>query len=113
MGIAGLLPQLRSITRKTHISSYRGQTGAASLQFAAHHHCTRFLTCADPPQAATPPQTTMPLRPTFLAYAPLLPQWLLMHTVSCTAVRTRAHASWLKASLLTVTCSTAWPVLAC
>lgn len=27
MGIAGLLPQLRSITKRAHVSKYRGQTG--------------------------------------------------------------------------------------
>ena len=27
MGIAGLLPQLRSVTHKAHVSKYRGQTG--------------------------------------------------------------------------------------
>ena len=29
MGVSGLLPQLRSITTKAHVSKYRGQTGVA------------------------------------------------------------------------------------
>jgi hypothetical protein len=30
MGIAGLLPQLRSITKKVHVSRYQGKTGNVS-----------------------------------------------------------------------------------
>lgn len=35
MGVSGLLPQLRSITKRCHVSKYRGQKGGEVLAAVA------------------------------------------------------------------------------
>ncbi|EFN54756.1 hypothetical protein CHLNCDRAFT_24009 [Chlorella variabilis] len=51
MGIAGLLPQLRSITKKAHVSKYRGQTVAVDAYCLLHrgaYTCSRELVEGEP-----------------------------------------------------------------
>jgi exonuclease-1 len=51
MGIAGLLPQLRSITRRAHVSKYRGQTMAVDAYCLLHrgsYSCARELVEGEP-----------------------------------------------------------------
>lgn len=46
MGIAALLPNLKSITRKVHVSQYAGQTAAVDAYCLLHrgaHACAREL----------------------------------------------------------------------
>lgn len=51
MGIASLLPNLKSITRKAHVSQYAGQTAAVDAYCLLHrgaHACARELVEGEP-----------------------------------------------------------------
>lgn len=141
MGIAGLLPQLRSITRRAHVSKYRGQTSAwrgrglsgrpllsppveVARAGSSHLPPRRPTTCVTAPcthslvrKVVTASRRTLltPATPPQSSLHPPPPadQWRWMPTACCTAARTAAHGSWWRGSPPTGTCSTAWAAWSC
>jgi hypothetical protein len=101
MGIAGLLPQLRSITHRGHISRYRGQTGAVSCRPWSPRAPTRACFLQLCQTLGTPSHRHRDL------------QWLWMPTACCTAAPTHALVSWLRVKPQSGTCTTAWRASTC